>query len=408
MSENTMIGDVLVGIETGRSFLTSEILARPDELGVLKVSAVSWSEFLPHEAKILNGDYSPAESHRVKQGDLLISRANTRELVGAVVLVERNYPMRLLSDKTLRLVVDESRVSKEFLLFAMRSRQAREHIEHFATGTSDSMRNISQDVIKAIPVRLPPLVEQRQIAARLKTQLAEVETARQAAQAQVRDAVLLRSRLLQQAFDALRDAPRKVLGDWARTTSGSTPPRGDKRYWSPAEIPWVKTGEVAFAPIIATEEAISRQALAECSLTLLPPQTVLIAMYGQGKTRGQSAVLQVEATTNQACFAILPNDTWNMDFLHHWLMASYEDLRSLSEGRGGNQANLNGALLNALEIPAPDIADQRRIVADLKTQLAEAAAIHQAATAQLAGIERLPQRLLAQAFAPSITQGDVT
>lgn len=200
MSENTMIGDVLVGIETGKSFLTSEILARPDELGVLKVSAVSWSEFLPNEAKALNGGYSPAESHKVKQGDLLISRANTRELVGAVVLVERDYPMRLLSDKTLRLVVDESRVSKEFLLFALRSRQAREHIEHFATGTSDSMRNISQDVIKAIPVWLPPLVEQRQIASRLKAQLAEVETARQAAAAQLAEIERLPQRLLAQAF----------------------------------------------------------------------------------------------------------------------------------------------------------------------------------------------------------------
>lgn len=279
--------------------------------------------------------------------------------------------------------------------------------------SSDNTKNsmgaalLNKDKILNLEIPYPTFDEQRQIATRLKAQLAEVETARQAAQAQVRDTVLLRSRLLQQAFDALRDVARKVLGEWAKTTSGSTPPRGDKRYWSPAEIPWVKTGEVAFAPITAAEEAISRQALAECSLTLLPPQTVLIAMYGQGKTRGQSAMLQVEATTNQACFAILPNDTWDADFLHHWLMASYEDLRNLSDGRGGNQANLNGALLNALEIPAPDIDEQRRIVTRLKTRLTEAAALHQAAAVQLAEIERLPQRLLAQAFSPSTPQGVV-
>src|SRR5262245_11827570 len=106
MSENITLGDVLNDIQTGKSFQTSEILARPDELGVLKVSAVSWSKFRAEEAKALNGDYTPAESHRVKQRDLLISRANTRELVGAVVLVERDYPFRLLSDKTLRLIVN--------------------------------------------------------------------------------------------------------------------------------------------------------------------------------------------------------------------------------------------------------------------------------------------------------------
>ena len=232
-----------------------------------------------------------------------------------------------------------------------------------------------------------------------------MEKARQAAQVQIKDVVLLRHRLLKQTFDALHCTPKKLLGEWAKTTSGSTPSRGEKRYWSPAEIPWVKTGEVAFAPIIVTEEAISREALAKCSLTLLPPKTVLIAMYGQGKTRGQSAILEVEATTNQACFAILPNDTWDAEFLQHWLMASYDDLRSLSDGRGGNQANLNGALLNALEIPTPDLDEQRRIVQRLKSQLAEADAIRQAAAKQLAAIESLPQKLLAQAFNP---QGNVT
>lgn len=201
MSENFKLGDVLHDVQTGKSFLTSEVLARPDELGVLKVSAVSWSEFLPNEAKSLTGDYTPAESHKVRKDDLLISRANTRELVGAVVLVERDYPMRLLSDKTLRLIVDEGRACKDYLLFALRSAQAREHIELYATGTSDSMRNISQDVIKAIPVWLPPISVQRRIAARLKAQLAEVETARQAARAQLTEIERLPQRLLAQAFD---------------------------------------------------------------------------------------------------------------------------------------------------------------------------------------------------------------
>jgi type I restriction enzyme S subunit len=163
----------------------------------------------------------------------------------------------------------------------------------------------------------------------------------------------------------------------------------------------VKTGEVAFAPITRTSEAISCQALAECSLTLLPPQTVLVAMIGQGKTRGQSAILQIKATTNQNCFAIMPNDTWDAGFLHHWLMASYECLRELSASRGGSQSALNGALLNALTIPAPRIDDQRHIVARLKQQLAEADALRAALEQQQRELDALPQRILAQAFAPA-------
>jgi len=81
-------------------------------------------------------------------------------------------------------------------------------------------------------------------------------------------------------------------------------------------------------------------------------------------------------------------------------MASYEDLRSLSDGRGGNQANLNGGLLNALEIPAPDIDTQRSIVTTLKQQLAEADALRAALEQQLRDMDALPQRILALAFNP--------
>ena len=83
-------------------------------------------------------------------------------------------------------------------------------------------------------------------------------------------------------------------------------PREDLFLWEPPLHPWVRTGEVAFKPINQTEESVSAKALAECSLTLLPAGTVLVAMYGQGKTRGQSALLNVAATTNQACLPSCP------------------------------------------------------------------------------------------------------
>lgn len=398
MTGSSTLGDVLLDIQAGKSFQTAEVLARPEELGVLKVSAITWSEFQADEAKALTGQYDPAESHKVSKGDFLISRANTKEFVGAVVLVDRDYPFRLLSDKTLRLVINEERANKDFLLYALRAPKARKHIEHFATGTSDSMRNIAQGVISSIPVSLPTLDEQRKIAARLKAQLAAVEAARQAAQAQLKDSRLLRSRLLKEFFAELDATPKRKLGDHAETTSGSTPSRGNKQYWQPAEIAWVKTGEVAFAPITGTEEAISKAALAECSLSLLPPKTILIAMIGQGKTRGQSAILEIPATTNQNCFAVLPNDTWEPDFLHLWLKSSYQDLRDLSADRGGSQAALNGALLNALQVPAPGKAEQKHLVTRIQAAMTEIDALENSSKAALEDINRLPGRVLAQAF----------
>ena len=268
----------------------------------------------------------------------------------------------------------------------------------WASQAGGTRQALTKQMVEDFEVPLLPIHLQRQIATSLKAQLAEVRAARQAAQSQSQHIASLRARMLRKVFSAIDSSPRKVLGDHALTISGATPSRDTKRYWESADVPWVKTGEVAFSPISQTEEAVSKVALAECSLTLLPPKTVLVAMYGQGKTRGQSAILEIAATTNQACFAILPNSTWISEFLHCWLMASYDDLRNLSADRGGNQANLNGALLKALKVPAPEISQQRIVVEHIKQVMSEVDALATANNASLAGLTQLPQRLLAQAF----------
>lgn len=195
------LGELLHGIEAGKSFQTTELKAGVNELGVLKVSAVSWNEFRPDEAKSIEGAYQPDERHRVKKGDLIISRANTLELVGAVVRTDQDYPYRLLSDKTLRLLVDESKVLPDYLLCILKWPEARTHIENNATGTSDSMRNISQKTITSIPIPMVSLDRQLEIVA--QTQLVNVELNRiqEAVKQQQRDLKLLPQKILAQAFE---------------------------------------------------------------------------------------------------------------------------------------------------------------------------------------------------------------
>jgi len=310
--------------------------------------------------------------------------------VGFVAIMAK--PMATSQDFANWVCGDE--LDPDYLMYALIC--SRSKLRELATGATH--KTIYMPTLEGFHLCAPKIDEQRRIATRLKAQLAEVEIARQAAQEQAQDIALLRGRLLNEIFASVADVPQRVLGDHAPTTSGTTPPRSNKRYWEPAEIPWVKTGEVAFAPIMQTEEAISKLALAECSLTLLPPKTVLVAMYGQGKTRGQSAILEVPATTNQACFAILPNDTWEPEFLYYWLVASYQDLRDLSDDRGGNQANLNGALLKALEVPAPDREQQLALVRRVEAALQGVDALDAANQTQRANLELLPQRILARAF----------
>jgi len=192
---------LIAGIQTGRSIQTTELPAGDDQLGILKVSAVSWGAFRPREAKAVERRYQPDDRHRVRQGDVLISRANTVELVGAVVRVDRDYPNRLLSDKTLRLLLNEKRCDPEFIVQALRLPEARAHIESNATGTSNSMRNISQDAIRATPIPLPGLTEQRRFAARMKTALTGVTNLNSAILKQLDELELLRGKLLGQVFE---------------------------------------------------------------------------------------------------------------------------------------------------------------------------------------------------------------
>jgi type I restriction enzyme, S subunit len=287
----------------------------------------------------------------------------------------------------------------EWIHYFLRRKQTLDAALKTFTGTVGQQR-VPESFLEELEIPVPTPDVQRQIATRLKAQLAEVETARKAAQTQLQDSRLLRSRLLKQFFAPLDAGPKKKLGDFAATTSGVTPSRDNEAYWQPAEIAWVKTGEVDFRPITAVREAISKKALAECSLSLLPPKSILIAITGEGKTRGRSAVLEIPATTNQHCFAILPNETWEPSFLQLWLRASYQDLRELSEGRGGSRSALSGAQLKALDVPAPSKTEQQALVLRIQAAMVEVDAIEECAKTALADIQCLPSRVLAQAFNP--------
>ena len=195
------LGDVLEDIVAGKSLKCDERPARLDEWGVLKVSAVSWGKFKPEQNKVLPEYFIPLSEHEVKAGDLLISRANTTELVGAVVLVEEGTrSLLMLSDKTLRLI-PTTQADKGYLELALRERMAREYIEEHGTGTSDSMKNISQETIRNIPILLPPISKQIEIAEAQGKRQPEIERVIQILQSQLNTINQLPAATLRQAFN---------------------------------------------------------------------------------------------------------------------------------------------------------------------------------------------------------------
>ncbi len=151
---------------------------------------------------------------------------------------------------------------------------------------------------------------------------------------------------------------RKRLGDVGKITSGGTPSRYKKEYWN-GNIPWISTTLINFNTINNTEEFITNKGLASSSAKLFPKETLLMAMYGQGKTRGKVAILGIEASTNQACCAIITNGNLNTDYLFQNLVRKYNEIRKLSND--GGQKNLSSGLIKNIQISFPSLLEQTRI-----------------------------------------------
>ncbi len=141
--------------------------------------------------------------------------------------------------------------------------------------------------------------------------------------------------------------------------SGGTPSRRVPAFWEGGTIPWVKTAEVDYCLIQETEEHITQAGVNQSAAKLLPSGTLLLAMYGQGVTRGKVAVLGIEAACNQACAAISPDDeVVDTHYLYHFLSFRYEAIRRLAHG--GQQQNLNLEIVRALPVAYPTSEEEQR------------------------------------------------
>ncbi len=156
--------------------------------------------------------------------------------------------------------------------------------------------------------------------------------------------------------------------------SGGTPSRIHPEYYKEGNIPWVKTTEVIDELISDTEEKITKKGLNSSSAKLYEPNSLIIAMYGQGQTRGRTAKLAIQATTNQACAVLHDIDTKqvDIDYLWFYFQNEYERIRELASGN--NQPNLNAGMIKTYPIVLPPLSVQEEIVNhinEIKAQIKE-------------------------------------
>ena len=160
------------------------------------------------------------------------------------------------------------------------------------------------------------------------------------------------------------------LGQCFHVGVGATPSRKQPEYWG-GDTPWVSSGEVRFNRVLATKEQISSLGLQNSSTRLNPIGSVMLGMIGEGKTRGQAAILDIEAANNQNCAAIwVPETDIAPEYIYYWLWSRYDETRRGSSGN--NQPALNKSIVEAIPFPLPPLSELAAVVALVEVGMAEA------------------------------------
>ncbi len=164
--------------------------------------------------------------------------------------------------------------------------------------------------------------------------------------------------------------PWRAIGSFATCIVGATPSSGVSDYWDGGDIPWMSSGEVNRKTITYTEKSITQKGFDSSSTKLVPPNSVVIALAGQGKTRGLVAITRIALCTNQSLCAMTCDSTVLPDFLFYFLSSRYLELRGLSAGEGG-RGGLNLQIIRNYSLPIPPLEIQKEIVSilDKFTQL---------------------------------------
>lgn len=332
-------------------------------------SAPMTSFYLDHgECMISKEGLEKSASNLVPKNNVLIS---TRVGIGKVVV---NRIDIAISQDITGVILDKTRIIPDFFVWTLLSRKYSLLLKGMSRGTT--IKGLIRSELERFTIPLPPLPEQRRIAAILSTVDDALQRSRQAALETERLKAGVMQELMTKGIGhtEFREDPDvgwipkewgvKKLGEISDIVSGGTPSRNEAKFWN-GNIPWIKTGEINYNIIYNTEEKITLEGFKNSAARLIPKDTLLMALYGQGVTRGRVAITGIEATINQACAAMLFTEKVETRFIFYFLTREYNSIRSLSGG--ANQNNLNIPLIKSVSIALPPITEQQKIATILST-----------------------------------------
>lgn len=265
------------------------------------------------------------------------------------------------------IVVPKENVSSKFFAYMFKTEKALYSFKKYSQGLTSDTWNLKYPLFSKVPSNTPSLPEQQKIADFLTAYDRQIDI-----QSQRVEAMKVRKKgLLQKIFsqeirfkdDEGKDYPEwdeKKIGEFSQCIAGATPSTKEPRYWENGNIPWMSSGEVNNRIICSTEKKISSLGYENSSTKMLPENTVVIALAGQGKTRGMVAITRIRLCTNQSLCGIVTDSSILSDYLYQFLLTQYEYLRLISSG-DGTRGGLNLKIVKDCNIPVPTLPEQQKI-----------------------------------------------
>lgn len=310
----------------------------------------------PDKAKYISEEtYNKLHCTDVYPGDILISRLP--DPIGRSCMVPQDIGRAITAVDCTILRVNRSNYNPHFFVYYTQTDLYRSKLSYFLTGTT--RKRISRKNLEKIVVLHYSREYQDTIVKRLDkiTHLISMRTR----QLDKLDE-LVKSRFIEM-FGDIHSNPKgfsyKKIVEFAKCIAGATPSTKNKDYWNNDIIPWMSSGEVNQGRIWKTEKKISQLGYDSCSTRMIPEHTVVMAMAGQGRTRGTVAIAEIPLCTNQSICSIITDDTIDADYLYTYLQFQYDNLRNISNGSAG-RGGLNIKLIGQFAVLVPPLMLQKR------------------------------------------------
>jgi len=357
-----------------RNYPTEQLLSVTISKGV-----ILQADLISNSSKKDSSNEDKSNYKLVRSGDIVYNKM--RAWQGAVGVSQ----FRGIVSPAYVVVHPRNKQNPNYFHYLLRTPSFAKEAERWSYGITSDQWSLRPEHFKMIYCSLPPLSEQSAIVRYLDYMDRRIRRYIHSKQKLIKLLEEQKQAIIHRAVTRgldpdikLRDSGVEWLGDvpehWEivklgfkfRCTSGSTPSRSTSDYFN-GNIPWVRTGELVDSEIYETKERITSTAIESHSMRMLPVDTLLIAMYGQGQTRGRTGLLKIEATINQACLAILPNpQVAYPKYLQYWFISQYSQLRQISESRNTTQPNLNGQMIQNQWLLLPPLSEQADLIANIR------------------------------------------